>query len=246
MKHILSYSFAFIIFLLASCQVSDDDYQHASALRTKEMDLEALKQYMSIDSLANQYTVTITEEQRQKEGISKQNLKEFLRDIDALNKQIHEKVEEGHVVTMYLTTKNNFSTYTIDPHHQLGKIVFSDCRSSSWGHSTRAGSVLASEYFMDGNWESGTRNPEFSASSKVTSVLNVGYSRGYWQVTFVCKTVNSSYGTEFYAYGTGSSHGDINRYWWWTNGGSAPYNWKFVLGGSPGGEASGGVSFRNT
>ena len=136
MKHILSYSFAFIIFLLASCQVSDDDYQHASALRTKEMDLEALKQYMSIDSLANQYTVTITEEQRQKEGISKQNLKEFLRDIDALNKQIHEKVEEGHVVTMYLTTKNNFSTYTIDPHHQLGKIVFSDCRSSSWGHST--------------------------------------------------------------------------------------------------------------
>lgn len=114
MKHILNYSFVFIIFLLASCQVSDDDYQRSSALRTKEMDLEALKQYMSIDSLANQYTVTITEEQRQKEGISKQNLKDFLSDIDALNKQIHEKVEEGHVVTMYLTTKSNFSTYSND------------------------------------------------------------------------------------------------------------------------------------
>lgn len=146
---------------------------------------------------------------------------------------------------MYLTTRNKFKSCTIDREHRNETAMFMDVRIPNKA-KTRSGGLLASASFIDGNWNSNAKDPEFTGSSHVISIVNVGYSRGGWQVTFTCKTGKSSYGTEFHAYGYGNSYGDINLYWWWTSGGSAPYKWKFTLGDPPGGEALGTVSFRNT
>lgn len=245
-KSKLIFMFCVSTLLLASCQFTDDDYHRQSKARTLEMDVEAIKDYMTIDSAAHQYSVVITEDQREAIGISKGNLRLILSDIVTLNNRIDNDIKAGNIVTMYLAKENSFQSVTIDPSHKLQNISFQDVRVKK-AQPTRAGSVLASEYFMDGNWESGTNyTPEFVASDHVTSILSVGYSRGFWQVTFKCNTGTSSYGTSFSAYSTGSSHGEIKRYWWWNNGGGAPFKWKLILGGAPGGEASGNLCFMNT
>ena len=40
--------------------------------------------------------------------------------------------------------------------------------------------------------------------------------------------------------------GSIKRYWWWTAGGQAPFNWKFRLGGPIGGQADGTLEIYDT
>ena len=101
---------------------------------------------------------------------------------------------------------------------------------------------------MNGNWERGTRDPDFKTSaSHVTSELNISYARGAWNFGMTCLTGKSAYGTSFSTNGIGHTL--------WRNtkilvvdrrGGSAPFNWKFTLGGPPGGEANGGISIRES
>lgn len=234
-----------VVALLCGCQFSDDEYDKPEPVRSLEADVEALKKYMTIDTVANKYSVVITEEQRLQEGISKEHLMLLLSDIDEMNRNIEQDIKIGNVVTLYLARKDFFKAYTIDPGHRLGDLGFKDVWVPEKKARTRAGSLLGWAHFINGNWEKGYRT-SFEGSDHVTSILEVGNSKGRWQVSFVCNTGKSSYGTEFHTYGNGSSHGAINRYWWWTNGGDAPYKWNFTLGGPPGGDAAGSLSFRNT
>lgn len=247
MKKVIYLSFCLITITLGSCQFNDDDYQRSSTIHTFEMDLESAKKYMRIDSVANQYAFVMTENERESEGISKENLTKILNIIVEENRKIENDLKFGKIVTMYLTTPDNFKSYTIDPFHQLDKdITFKDIRTKST-ISTRAGKWLYSGYFMDGNWERGTKDPDFTTtSSHVTSELNIGYSRGFWNFGMTCNTGTSAYGKSFSAHGVGHTYGGIKRYWWWTGGGSAPFNWKFTLGGPLGGEANGGIDIRES
>lgn len=244
MKKILV--FIISVTALCSCQFSDEDFQVQAKPRTMEMDVEAFKKYMSIDTIANQYTANITEEQRVAEGISKENLLKILCDIDAVNSEIKQDVEAGEVVTLFLSNKDDFKSYTIDSKHVLGGMKLKDTRISE--NKTRAGTGkhLGWGHFSGGNWQWKSVKSQFEGGDHVTSMLSVASSKGFWQVNFVCKTGTSSYGTKFRAYGTGSSHGTINRYWWWTDGGSAPFKWNFDIGGAPGGEAYGSLDFYET
>ena len=197
---------------------------------------------MHIDSTAHQYTIAITEDQRESEGISKENLAKVFKVILDLNQSIDNDFKAGKIVTMYLTTKDKFTSCTIDPHHQLGEIKFKDARTTKNNVSTRAGRWLYSGYFMNGNWGTGTKDPDFTTSKiHVTSELNVSSSRGYWNFGMSCSTGKSAYGTEFSAHGVGYTYGGIKRYWWWTGGGTAPFNWKFRIGRPLGGEANGNI-----
>ncbi|WP_218792442.1 hypothetical protein, partial [Streptomyces sp. Amel2xC10] len=74
MKKFIYFYLCLLVFILGGCQFSDDDYQKASTIHTLEMDLESAKKYMHIDSAAHQYTIAITDEQQEAEGISKENL----------------------------------------------------------------------------------------------------------------------------------------------------------------------------
>lgn len=243
MKKFIYFYLCLLVFILGGCQFSDDDYQKASTIHTLEMDLESAKKYMHIDSAAHQYTIAITDEQQEAEGISKENLAKIFKIVTELNQRIDNDFNAGKIVTMYLTTKENFISYTIDPLHQLHDINFKDVRTKQPYIATRAGKWLYSGYFMDGNWERGTRDPDFKTSaSHVTSELDICYARGAWNFGMTCLTGKSAYGTSFSTNGIGHTYGGIQRYWWWTGGGSAPFNWKFTLGGPLGGEANGGIS----
>ena len=82
---------------------------------------------MHIDSAAHQYTIAITDEQREAEGISKENLAKIFKIVTDLNQRIDNDFNAGKIVTMYLTTKEKFISYTIDPLHQLQRHKFQRC-----------------------------------------------------------------------------------------------------------------------
>lgn len=247
MKKLIYLNLCLLAFILGSCQFSDDDFQKAPTVHTLAMDLESAKKYMHIDSTAHQYTIAMTDEQIAAEGISKENLEKIFKIIVDLNQRIDNELKTAKIVTMYLTTKDNFTSCTIDPQHQLNEIKFKDIRDEKPYVTTRAGKWLYSGYFMDGNWERRTKDPNFTTSaSHVTSELNIYYSRGHWNFGMTCETGKSAYGNSFSTYGVGNTYGGIKRYWWWTGGGSAPFNWKFTLGGSPGGEANGSIQIHES
>lgn len=239
-------SLCFTALAFSSCQL-DDEFHRSPQIRTFEMDLEAAKKYMHIDSVTNQYTITMTEEEQQKEGITSKNLTRIIEIISELNQSIDNDVKDGKVVTMYLTTKEFFLAHIITTKKNPSGVEFKDVRTNDIFHPTRGGKVLYGGYFMSGNWESGLRRPIFTTqSSHVTSTLDVDYSRGAWNFYMKCNTGKSAYGDTFSAHGIGRTYGGINRYWWWTSGGHAPFTWNFVLGGSPGGEASGRIIIRES
>lgn len=105
MKKFTYFYLCLLVFILGGCQFSDDDYQKASTIHTLEMDLESAKKYMHIDSAAHQYTIAITDEQQEAEGISKENLAKIFKIVTDLNQRIDNDFNAGKIVTMYLTTK---------------------------------------------------------------------------------------------------------------------------------------------
>lgn len=235
--------FSFIL-SFGSCQLPDAEIEKAPKSRSIEEDLEIVKKYMSIDKEKNQYSITIEEEERLKEGISLSNLNYILGDIAALNQKVGESIRAGAVVTLYLTTNSTFEAYTPNQNFKSG-IGFKDIRVPIDKKVTTRGPFLSSVSFSSGNW-SYTSGNSFTGSDQVTSAVYVNNSIGYWQVSYTCNTGTSAYGTSHVAYGTGSTSGSIKRFWWWTDGGSSPFRWSFSLGGPPGGEANGGITFTNT
>ena len=96
------------------------------------------EKYMHIDSAAHQYTIAITDEQREAEGISKENLAKIFKIVTDLNQRIDNDFNAGKIVTMYLTTKEKFISYTIDPLHQLHDINFKDVRTKQLIYSYKS------------------------------------------------------------------------------------------------------------
>jgi hypothetical protein len=235
--------FSFIL-SFNGCLLLDKEEETSPKPRSIEEDLEIVKKYMSIDKETNQYVVTIDEETRHMENIAESNLKYILGDIAALNQKVAESIRDGHIVTLYLTREEYFESFTVNNKNTSG-IEFKDIRVPFDKKAKTRGAFLSSVTFSDGNWNS-TSGSSFIGSDHVTSELYIGYCRGYWQVQFTCTTGTSSYGTLFISYGTGGTSGGINRYWWWTNGGGEPFKWNFELGGPPGGQANGGITFTNT
>lgn len=247
-KRVLSIFFL-MAFICGSCQLpawNEKIPEETPVMRELSTDLEILKKYMQIDKETNQYSVCITEEERLSEGISEENLKYLLGNITTLNQSIAENVRKGNVVTLYLFKEDSFDSYTINkPINQ--EFDFKDSYVSTKEEEEKKqtrGQTLGYAYFSQGNW--GSSKTYFEGSGHITSILAVDYSSGYWQVQFTCRTGTSAYGKSFIAYGTGHSHGSIKRYWWWTGGGHAPFYWDFILGGPPGGESYGTLSFVNT
>lgn len=243
-KQVLSI-FILLMLLCGSCQFPffEKDFEQAPTTGKLREDIELLKKYMQIDKGLNRYVVCITEEERLEEGISEDNLKYMLGNVAELNKRISESVKKGEVVTLYLFGEDAFEAYTINK-PDISEIDFEDVYIPAKDNVQTRAATLGYAYFNQGNW--GSTNTMFEGSDHVTSALSVNSSTGYWQVSFSCYTGTTAYGSSFSAYGTGHTGGSIKRYWWWTNGGSAPFRWRFVLGGPPGGEANGNIFFTNT
>lgn len=238
---LLCFSF---LFSFTGCQLLDERELGEPKPRSISEDLEIVKKYMRIDRETNQYAVFIDEETRLNENISKSNLIQIFGDIDALNQEVAQSIENGDVVTLYLSTQDSFDSHTVNLKDDSG-IEFKDVRIPYDKKAETRGGFLSSVSFFGGNWTH-TAGSSFTGSDHVTSSLYVGYSRGYWQVQFVCNTGTSAYGNSYIVYGSGGTGGTYVRYWWWTGGGGSPFNWNFRLGGPPGGEANGGINFSNT
>ena len=72
MKHVVFILLCLVAIMTGSCQV--DDFSSSPTIHTLDMDLESAKKYMSIDTVEHRYVLLLTEEQRVKEGISKEHL----------------------------------------------------------------------------------------------------------------------------------------------------------------------------
>lgn len=230
-----------VAFALSSCtdNYNDVEVQKAPKVHTLVEDLEIAKKFMRIDTINYSYAVTITDSAIQAENISENNLIQILSNIDELNKKVKESIQKGEITTLLLATKKEFKSFTIG---NIDNLSFTDTRVPIGRVAATRGYPMMT--FSNGNW--GLPNSEFEASDKVTSFFAVDYANGYWQASFTCSTGTSSYGNTFSTYGTGITYGKINRYWWNTVGGSAPYWWEFSANGPVGGDASGSVAFGNT
>lgn len=227
---------------LTSCYENFDDKVETTKspkFHTLTEDLEIVKKFMTIDTVNYSYGVVITDSIMLADNIYEENLIHILADIDELNKKVKESIEKGEVTTLSLSTKEGFKSFTIGKNDRFS---FRDTKTTRNVAATRGYPIMS---FYAGNWS--TSFSEFEASDHVTSYFAVGYARGYWQANINCSTGTSSYGDTFTTYGTGSTHGQIQRYWWLTSGESgAPYRWRFDANSPVGGEASGDMQFNDT
>lgn len=202
-------------------------------------DLEIVKKFMTIDTVNYSYGVVITDSIMLAENIYEDNLAQILANIDELNQKVKESIEKGEITTLSLSTKGGFKSFTIGKNDRLS---FKDVKTTQKGAVTRGYPVMS---FDAGNWN--ISFSEFEASGNVTSYFSVGYARGYWQASISCSTGTTVYGDTFTTYGTGSTNGQIQRYWWLTSGETGePYRWRFDANGPVGGEASGSMQFNDT
>lgn len=244
MKHVVFILLCLVAIMTGSCQV--DDFSSSPTIHTLDMDLESAKKYMSIDTVEHRYVLLLTEEQRVKEGISKEHLNLISTIVSKLNNEVETDLENGKTITLFLATQDEFKTHTFSKRTSPFNWNFKDTRTTSnlIDNATR-GSY--SGYFFNGNWSSDSYAPDFTTSSShVTSEFQISNASGSWNFGLTCLTGKSAYGEHFGIYGVGRTFGSIKRYWWWTAGGQAPFNWKFRLGGPIGGQADGTLEIYDT
>lgn len=224
-----------------SCTDRYDDVEVQKSVipHTLAEDLNIVNKFMKIDTVNYSYAVSIGDSIIQADNISVDNLITILKNIDELNNKIKESIRKGEITTLLLSTENEFKSYTIGSSDNVSFIDEKGARNNLV--STRGYPSLS---FYAGNW--GISNSSFEGSDKITSSFSVDYCSGYWQASFTCYTGTSSYGNTFTMYSSSTTHGNVNRYWWITNGGQAPYSWNFSANGPVGGEASGMVRFGDT
>lgn len=204
---------------------------------TYEEELAVIKNYTTIDTINNCYSVTITDEIMQNERLTEKNVKLILQEISKINQTIREEIKEGIIATLTLNNCYGFKSYTANI--DQSDIKFIDVPETNTV-TTRGGNVGRLSFWA-GNWDNDSDT--FVASDHVTSQLYVN-ATGFWNVTVRCNTGTSSYGNTYSASGSGSY--SANRYWWWTGGGSAPFRWTFVGLGPVGGEANGYFALSDT
>lgn len=228
---------------LISCEdrsFEDPVVNQAPKVPTFQEELAIVNNYTRIDTINNLYSVVITDSIVEAENLFESDISLIVGNIAKLNNEIEQSVKSGDVTTLVLYNNKGFESYTVNKPDNL---LIKDTFTYGIKAATR-GSNLGSISFMDGNWYKSSIS--FNASDHVTSKLSVSNCRGYWQVSVTCNTGTSSYGQKFTTYGTSYTSGSINRYWWYTGGGSAPFKWTFTTNGPVGGEASGNIDFSNT
>lgn len=206
---------------------------------TYDEEFQIINDYASIDTVNNCYAVAIDDEIMQRERLTAKNVRLILQEFTKFNERLQEEIEEGTVVTLTLQNKHGFTSHTVNG--EKSAIHFKDVYAPVADRvQTKANHGALG--FGDGNWYD--HSISFAASDHVTSRLNVEAS-SFWSIVMTCSTGTSAYGNKFTMSGTGRRTG-VNRYWWWTGGGSAPFNWKFSVSGPVGGRASGSISFSDT
>ena len=241
MKRILFLLLVVAAMTTFSCTDRDEDVEiHKSVIpHTLAEDLRIVNKFVTIDTVNYSFYASITDSIIQAEGISKDNLVPIFENLDELNKKIKESIRKGEITTLLLSTEKEFKSYTIGNSNELS---FKDEKASNNSFITTRGYPSLS--FYGGNWS--ISDVSFEATDKVTSLFSVDYCSGYWQASFTCYTGTSSYGNTFTMYSSSITHGNVNRYWWITNGGQSSYSWNFSANGPVGGEASGLVRFTDT
>ena len=82
---------------------------------------------MHIDSAAHQYTIAITDEQQEAEGISKENLAKIFKIVTDLNQRIDNDFNAGKIVTMYFDHKRKFHFIYYRPSSSTSRHKFQRC-----------------------------------------------------------------------------------------------------------------------
>ena len=209
---------------------------------TYDQEFAIINNYTSIDTANYRYAVVITDEIMQAERLTPRNVNLIMHEINKINKRIEKDVKDGIITTLTITNNQGFKSYTANVNNS--NIKFTDTPiSKEKTAKTRGRQIIGGMSFTDGNWNNFSSS--FEASDHVTSTLSVASCRGYWSTGISCTTGTSSYGNVFRAYGSSSTPG-INRYWWYTGGGSAPFSWYFTSGGPIGGNATGDFAITNT
>ena len=245
MKKILLLVCCLSAICLNSCKDDFDDIQVQKSpkikMNTYEQELEIIKNYMKIDTLNHQFNVTISDSIIEAERLTKENVVSILKNIAELNEKVESSIKKGEVTTLCLSNNKGLQTFTVNCKTNMS---FVDTLEPLTTLKARASKGFPIMLFSDGNWV--INDVTFQASDHVTSSFAVANCRGYWQVTFRCYTGTSAYGNTYNQYGTGSTNGGINRYWWYTGGGSSPFTWNFGSTAPIGGEANGQVGFIDT
>lgn len=231
-----------VLTCLAGCYDNFEDKVETTKspkFHTFTEDLEIVKKFMTIDTVNYSYGVVITDSIILADNIYEDNLIPILANIDELNKKVKESIERGEITTLSLSTKKGFKSFTIGKNDRFS---FRDTKITQKVATTRGYPIMS---FDAGSWN--ISFSEFEASGNVTSYFSVDHARGYWQASINCSTGTSAYGDTFTTYGTGSTHGQIQRYWWLTSGETGePYSWRFDANGPVSGEASGSMQFNDT
>nr|WP_302829878.1 hypothetical protein [uncultured Bacteroides sp.] len=243
MKKILLFS-VLTTLLFCSCQEKWEESKPSETLPiilTYEQELDIVNNYTVIDTINHSYSVLITDSIMQAEHLTDTNIKLILKEITRINNNIEEDIKAGITTTLTLNNNKGFQSYSINPNHFIS---FRDeyIPANKSKIQTRAG--LGGMSFSQGSWNE--FSVEFYGTDHVTSKFYVDSCRGYWHVNVECTTGTSSYGNTFSTYGTRYTSGTINRYWWSTVGGQAPFRWYFKANGPVGGEANGGIDFSDT
>ena len=145
-----------------------------------DMDLESAKKYMSIDTVEHRYVLLLTEEQRVKEGISKEHLNLISTIVSKLNNEVEtdlRKRKDNNPLPRY---SRRVQTHTFSKRTSPFNWNFKDTRTTSnlIDNATR-GSY--SGYFFNGNWSSDSYAPDFTTSSShVTSEFQISNASGSW------------------------------------------------------------------
>lgn len=231
-----------LMIAITSCQ-EDWSVKAPSQQRplTYNEEFAIVNNYTTIDSVNNRYAVVITDEVMQNERLTTRNVNLILREVAKINKKIQEDIKNGIVTTLTLDNCHGFQSYTANV--DKSQIKFADIPASNSETAITRGGYVGGMSFSNGNWDNS--RDTFYASDHVTSKLSVSAGgSNYWNVTVVCTTGTSSYGDTFSVSGTRSYNG--SRFWWWTGGGSAPFQWTFEGRGPVGGDATGSFSISDT